>query len=165
MIAAAQVTHEFRIPHEIVDAQAEIGAPGEIEQFAGLAVEPDDLAARVEHLQRIRDLQDETGGFTAFIAWTFQHENTDLPDVPETYAHEYLTTVAVARLFLDNVDHLQSSWVTQGKKIGQAALAFGCDDMGSILVNDMPNCKADAPDVDCDERLDVSSRHRIQLRK
>lgn len=96
----------------------------------------EDLAARVEHLQRIRDLQDETGGFTAFIAWTFQHENTDLPGVPETYAHEYLTTVAVARLFLDNIVHLQSSWVTQGKKIGQAALAFGCDDMGSIMIEE-----------------------------
>jgi cyclic dehypoxanthinyl futalosine synthase len=96
----------------------------------------EDLAARVEHLQRIRDLQDETGGFTAFIAWTFQHENTDLSGVPETYAHEYLTTVAVARLFLDNIVHLQSSWVTQGKKIGQAALAFGCDDMGSIMIEE-----------------------------
>jgi cyclic dehypoxanthinyl futalosine synthase len=96
----------------------------------------EDLAARVEHLQRIRDLQDETGGFTAFIAWTFQRENTDLPEVPETYAHEYLTTVAVARLFLDNVVHLQASWVTQGKKIGQAALAFGADDMGSIMIEE-----------------------------
>jgi cyclic dehypoxanthinyl futalosine synthase len=96
----------------------------------------EDLAARVEHLERIRDLQDETGGFTAFIAWTFQHENTDLPDVPETYAHEYLKTVAVARLFFDNVRHLQSSWVTQGKKIGQVALAFGADDMGSIMIEE-----------------------------
>ena len=96
----------------------------------------EDLSARVEHLQRIRDLQDETGGFTAFIAWTFQHENTELPDVPETFAHEYLTTVAVARLFLDNIAHLQSSWVTQGKKIGQAALAFGADDMGSIMIEE-----------------------------
>ncbi|HSM14178.1 MAG TPA: cyclic dehypoxanthinyl futalosine synthase, partial [Thermoanaerobaculia bacterium] len=96
----------------------------------------EDLAARVEHLQRIRDLQDETGGFTAFIAWTFQHENTDLPEVPETYAHEYLKTLAVARIFLDNVRHLQSSWVTQGKKIGQVGLAFGADDMGSIMIEE-----------------------------
>jgi len=96
----------------------------------------EDLAARVEHLQRIRDLQDETAGFTAFIAWTFQHENTDLPEVPETYAHEYLRTLAVARLFLDNVQHLQSSWVTQGKKIGQVGLAFGADDMGSIMIEE-----------------------------
>ena len=96
----------------------------------------EDLAARVEHLQRVRDLQDETGGFTAFIAWTFQHEHTDMPELPETYAHEYLKTLAVARLFLDNVQHLQASWVTQGKKIGQLGLAFGADDMGSIMIEE-----------------------------
>jgi cyclic dehypoxanthinyl futalosine synthase len=91
---------------------------------------------RVEHFQRIRDLQDETGGFTAFISWTFQHEHTDMPDVPETYAEEYLRTLAVSRLFLDNVVHFQTSWVTQGKKIGQVALAFGADDMGSIMIEE-----------------------------
>ena len=96
----------------------------------------EEVVARVEHLQRIRDLQDETGGFTAFIAWTFQRENTDLPDVPETFAHEYLRTLAVSRLFLDNVRHLQSSWVTQGKKIGQIGLVFGADDMGSIMIEE-----------------------------
>jgi cyclic dehypoxanthinyl futalosine synthase len=94
------------------------------------------LVARVEHFQRIRDLQDETGGFTAFISWTFQHEHPDMPDVPETYAHEYLKTLAVTRLFLDNVQHFQTSWVTQGKKIGQAALHFGADDMGSIMIEE-----------------------------
>jgi cyclic dehypoxanthinyl futalosine synthase len=94
------------------------------------------LAARAEHLQRVRDLQDETGGFTAFIAWTFQHEHTDMPELPEVYAHEYLTTLAVARLFLDNVQHLQASWVTQGKKIGQLGLAFGADDLGSIMIEE-----------------------------
>jgi cyclic dehypoxanthinyl futalosine synthase len=96
----------------------------------------EDLAARVEHFQRIRDLQDETAGFTAFISWTFQHEHTDLPEVPETFAHEYLKTLAVSRLFFDNVVHLQTSWVTQGKKIGQAGLAFGADDMGSIMIEE-----------------------------
>lgn len=94
------------------------------------------LEARVEHLQRIRDLQDETGGFTAFISWTFQHDHTEMEDVPETFAHEYLTTLAVSRLFLDNVEHLQTSWVTQGKKIGQLALKFGADDMGSIMIEE-----------------------------
>ncbi len=94
------------------------------------------LVARVEHLQRVRDLQDETGGFTAFISWTFQHENTEMPDVPETFADEYLRTLAVTRLFFDNVTHLQTSWVTQGKKIGQAALAWGADDMGSIMIEE-----------------------------
>jgi cyclic dehypoxanthinyl futalosine synthase len=94
------------------------------------------LTARVEHFQRVRDLQDETGGFTAFISWTFQHDHTDMPDVPETYAEEYLRTLAVSRLFLDNIVHFQTSWVTQGKKIGQAALAFGADDMGSIMIEE-----------------------------
>jgi cyclic dehypoxanthinyl futalosine synthase len=94
------------------------------------------LAARVEHFQRIRDLQDETAGFTAFISWTFQHEHTDMPDVPETYAEEYLRTLAVSRLFFDNIVHFQTSWVTQGKKIGQLALSFGADDMGSIMIEE-----------------------------
>jgi cyclic dehypoxanthinyl futalosine synthase len=94
------------------------------------------LAARVEHLQRVRDLQDETGGFTAFISWTFQHDNTDMPEVPETLPVEYLKTLAVTRLFFDNVTHLQTSWVTQGKKIGQTALHFGADDMGSIMIEE-----------------------------
>ena len=94
------------------------------------------LEARIEHLQRVRDLQDETGGFTAFISWTFQHEHTDMQDVPETFAHEYLKTLAVSRLFLDNIQHLQSSWVTQGKKIGQLGLMFGADDMGSIMIEE-----------------------------
>ena len=85
---------------------------------------------------RVRDLQDETGGFTAFISWTFQHEHTEMPDVPETFAEEYLRTLAVSRLFFDNVVHFQTSWVTQGKKIGQAALAFGADDMGSIMIEE-----------------------------
>ncbi|MGH9464859.1 MAG: cyclic dehypoxanthinyl futalosine synthase [Thermoanaerobaculia bacterium] len=94
------------------------------------------LAARVEHLQRVRDLQDETGGFTAFISWTFQHEHTEMQEVPETFAHEYLRVLAVSRLFLDNVAHFQTSWVTQGKKIGQLGLAFGADDMGSIMIEE-----------------------------
>jgi cyclic dehypoxanthinyl futalosine synthase len=94
------------------------------------------LSARIEHFQRVRDLQDETGGFTAFISWTFQHEHTDMPDVPETFAEEYLRTLAVSRLFLDNIVHFQTSWVTQGKKIGQASLAFGADDMGSIMIEE-----------------------------
>jgi len=94
------------------------------------------LVERVEHFQRIRDLQDETGGFTAFISWTFQHEHTEMEDVPETFAHEYLRTLAVSRLFLDNVRHFQTSWVTQGKKIGQLALSFGADDMGSTMIEE-----------------------------
>jgi cyclic dehypoxanthinyl futalosine synthase len=96
----------------------------------------EELAARVEHFQRVRDLQDETGGFTAFISWTFQHDHTEMEEVPETYAHDYLKTLAVSRIFLDNVVHFQTSWVTQGKKIGQLALKFGADDMGSIMIEE-----------------------------
>lgn len=96
----------------------------------------EELVTRVEHFQRVRDLQDETGGFTAFISWTFQHEHTDMPNVPETYADEYLRTLAVSRLFFDNITHFQTSWVTQGKKIGQVALRFGADDMGSIMIEE-----------------------------
>lgn len=94
------------------------------------------LEERVEHMERIRQLQDETDGFTAFISWTFQHDHTEMEDVPETFAHEYLTTLAVSRLFMDNIKHLQTSWVTQGKKIGQLALKFGADDMGSIMIEE-----------------------------
>jgi cyclic dehypoxanthinyl futalosine synthase len=96
----------------------------------------EDLPARVEHFQRIRDLQDETGGFTAFISWTFQHDHTEMQEIPETYADEYLRTLATSRLFIDNVQHFQTSWVTQGKKIGQLALSFGADDMGSIMIEE-----------------------------
>lgn len=96
----------------------------------------EDLEARVEHLQRVRDLQDETGGFTAFISWTFQHDHTEMEQIPEVYAHEYLTTLAVSRLFIDNIEHFQTSWVTQGKKIGQLGLSFGADDMGSIMIEE-----------------------------
>ncbi len=94
------------------------------------------LEPRVEHFQRVRDLQDETGGFTAFISWTFQHEHTEMEEVPETFADEYLKTLAVSRLFLDNVVHFQTSWVTQGKKIGQLGLHFGADDVGSIMIEE-----------------------------
>ncbi|MDH3746175.1 MAG: dehypoxanthine futalosine cyclase [Acidobacteriota bacterium] len=96
----------------------------------------ENLASRVEHMHRIRDLQDETDGFTAFISWTFQHDHTEMEDVPETYAHEYLKTLAVSRLFIDNIVHFQTSWVTQGKKIGQLALKFGADDMGSTMIEE-----------------------------
>jgi cyclic dehypoxanthinyl futalosine synthase len=94
------------------------------------------LDERVEHLQRIRDLQDETGGFTAFICWTFQPENTELAKVPPVGSFEYLKTQAVSRLFLDNVPSIQSSWVTQGLKMGQLALLFGANDMGSLMIEE-----------------------------
>jgi cyclic dehypoxanthinyl futalosine synthase len=94
------------------------------------------LKERVEHLDRIRKLQDETGGFTAFICWSFQPDHTDLAHIPPAQAFEYLKTQAVARLFLDNVPNIQSSWVTQGLKIGQLALLFGANDMGSLMIEE-----------------------------
>ena len=93
------------------------------------------LEDRIEHLARLRDLQDRTQGFTAFICWTYQVENTHLGGTEVTSA-EYLRTLAVARVFLDNVDNLQASWVTQGPKLGAATLAFGVNDMGSTMIEE-----------------------------
>jgi cyclic dehypoxanthinyl futalosine synthase len=90
---------------------------------------------RVEHLRRLRDLQDRTHGFTAFICWTFQNENTRLK-VPSVGSHEYLRMQALARIFLDNFDNVQSSWVTQGLQIGQVALKFGANDFGSVMMEE-----------------------------
>ena len=98
------------------------------------------LAERVEHMRRIRELQDETHGFRAFISWTFQDDGNRLgalvarDDMPTSF--DYLLTQAVSRIYLDNVDHIQSSWVTQGMKIGQIALEFGADDLGSIMIEE-----------------------------
>jgi cyclic dehypoxanthinyl futalosine synthase len=94
------------------------------------------LAERIEHLERLRQLQDETGRFTAFICWTFQPEHTDMADIPPAGAFEYLKTNAVARLYLDNFANIQSSWVTQGLKIGQLALLYGANDMGSLMIEE-----------------------------
>jgi cyclic dehypoxanthinyl futalosine synthase len=94
------------------------------------------LAERIEHLDRIRQLQDETGGVSAFICWTFQPENTDMAHVPPAGAFEYLKTQALGRLYLDNVNNIQSSWVTQGEKVGQMALLFGANDMGSLMIEE-----------------------------
>ncbi len=94
------------------------------------------LEERVEHLDRLRELQDETGGFTAFICWTFQPENTDMSQTPKAGSFEYLRTNAVARLFLDNFANIQSSWVTQGLKVGQLAMLYGANDMGSLMIEE-----------------------------
>ena len=98
----------------------------------------DNVSHRVKHLQRIRDVQDETGGFTAFIPWTFQRENTALGRkiTEEPTGIDYLKMVSVSRLFLDNIQHIQSSWLTQGLRLGQTALRFGADDMGSIMIEE-----------------------------
>src|SRR5437868_1056454 len=97
----------------------------------------DKIEHRVRHLQRIRDLQDETGGFFAFIPWTFQRENTALGRKikDEPTGIDYLKMLAVSVLFLDNIENFQSSWLTQGLKLGQVALRFGANDMGSIMID------------------------------
>lgn len=90
---------------------------------------------RIEHLVRLRNLQDETHGFTAFICWTFQPDNTVLKATP-VGSHEYLRMQALSRIFLDNFPNVQSSWVTQGPKIGQLALQFGANDFGSVMMEE-----------------------------
>ncbi|MEO5579581.1 MAG: radical SAM protein, partial [Gemmatimonadaceae bacterium] len=95
------------------------------------------LAERMEHLERVREVQARTGGFTAFICWPLQPENTpEMSHQPRTGADEYLRTVAISRIVLDNVPNLQSSWVTMGMKIGQIALRFGCNDFGSLMIEE-----------------------------
>ncbi len=90
---------------------------------------------RIEHLERLRAQQDKSKGFTAFIAWTFQAEHTKLK-APTVGAHEYLRTQALARIYLDNFKNVQSSWVTQGLEIGQVALKYGANDLGSIMIEE-----------------------------
>lgn len=94
------------------------------------------MAERLEHLQRVRDLQDRTGGFTAFIPWPFQPDNTVLAHLPKTTAVQYLRMLALARIFLDNIPNIQASWVTQGPKIAQLSLFFGANDFGSTMIEE-----------------------------
>jgi len=92
---------------------------------------------RVSHFERLRRIQQDTGGFTAFIPWIFATENTPLgKTVPETTAVDYLKTLAISRMYLDNIDHVQSSWLTPGIKVCQIGLQFGADDVGSILIEE-----------------------------
>jgi cyclic dehypoxanthinyl futalosine synthase len=90
---------------------------------------------RIEHLERLRQQQDKSKGFTAFICWTFQAEHTKLK-APTVGAYEYLRTQALGRIYLDNFTNVQSSWVTQGQEIGQVALKFGANDLGSIMIEE-----------------------------
>ena len=93
------------------------------------------MAQRVEHMEKIRRLQDRTGGFRAFITWTFQPGNTELGG-EKTSGWDYMRTLAMTRLYMDNVAHIQGSWVTQGERIGQLTLGFGADDLGSIMLEE-----------------------------
>jgi cyclic dehypoxanthinyl futalosine synthase len=123
----------------------------------------DNIGHRVAHLQKVRDVQDESlayktsdpdyGHFTAFIPWTFQRENTALGRkiTDEPTGIDYLKMLAVSRLFLDNIQHIQASWLTQGLKLGQPALRFGADDMGSIMIEENVVSAAGA-NTDANER-------------
>lgn len=120
---------------DVMEAAHEVGLRTTATMMFGIG---DKVEHRVNHLQKIRDLQDKTGGFTAFISWTFQRENTALGRkiTDEPTGIDYLKMLSVGRLFLDNVQHIQASWLTQGLKIGQVALRFGADDMGSIMIEE-----------------------------
>lgn len=91
---------------------------------------------RLEHLRRLRQLQDRTGGFTAFIPWPFQPDNTVLADIEKTTAMGYLRMLALSRIYLDNFANVQASWVTQGPKIAQLSLFFGANDFGSTMIEE-----------------------------
>ncbi len=109
-------------------------------------------AERIEHMMRIRGLQDETHGFTAFISWSYQPDHTALMG-QEATAIEYLRTLALSRLVLDNVENVQASWVTQGGKVGQLSLAFGANDMGSVMIEE--NVVRAAGAVYCMDELEI----------
>jgi cyclic dehypoxanthinyl futalosine synthase len=93
-------------------------------------------AERIEHIRMIRDVQDRTGGFRAFIPYTYQPENNKLRGRTQATSLEYLRMIAIARLFLDNVAHIQGSWLTTGKEIGQLTLHYGADDLGSVMLEE-----------------------------
>lgn len=102
-------------------------------------------AERIEHLRMIRDVQDRTGGFRAFIPYTYQPENNHLKGRTQATLLEYLRMIAIGRLFLDNVAHIQGSWLTTGKEIGQLTLHYGADDLGSIMLEENVVSSASTP--------------------
>jgi cyclic dehypoxanthinyl futalosine synthase len=118
---------------EIMEIAHRLGMKTSVTMMYGLG---ETLADRLEHLFRVRQVQARTGGFTAFITWPLQPEHTEMEGTPRTDAITYLRTVAMARLVLDNVPNLQASWVTMGLKVGQVALRFGCNDFGSLMIEE-----------------------------
>ena len=116
----------------VMRAVHEAGLRSTATMMYGSVEEPEE---RIEHLCRLRALQDDTGGFTAFITWSYQPHNTELGGAEAT-GIDYLRTLALSRIVLDNFDNLQASWVTQGGKVGQLSLAFGANDMGSVMIEE-----------------------------
>jgi len=118
---------------EVMEIAHRLGMKTSVTMMYGLG---ETLADRIEHLVRVREVQATTGGFTAFITWPLQPEHTEMEGTPKTDAMTYLRTVAIARLVLDNVPNLQASWVTMGLKVGQVSLRFGCNDFGSLMIEE-----------------------------
>jgi cyclic dehypoxanthinyl futalosine synthase len=118
---------------EVMQEAHKLGLPTTATMMFGSIDTIDD---RLEHLIAIRKLQDNTHGFTAFIPWPFQPDNTVYDSLPKTTGHEYLKTLALSRVFLDNIDNIQASWVTQGPKIAQVSLSFGANDFGSTMIEE-----------------------------
>ena len=118
---------------EVMQVAHELGLKSSATMMFGHVETSED---RIEHLQRIRDQQDKSGGFTAFICWTFQPQHTVLKIDNPTGVAEYLRTQALSRIFLDNIENIQSSWVTQGPGIGQIALKYGANDFGSVMMEE-----------------------------
>ena len=118
---------------EVMEIAHELGLKSSATMMFGHVETMED---RIEHLQRIRDQQDRSGGFTAFICWTFQPQHTALKIKYPTGVSEYLRTQALSRIFLDNIENIQSSWVTQGPGIGQIALKYGANDFGSVMMEE-----------------------------
>jgi cyclic dehypoxanthinyl futalosine synthase len=134
-MSAEEVIRELRADRwlEIMELAHRQGMKTSVSMMYGLGESPAD---RIEHLVRVRDVQQRTHGFTAFIAWPLQPEHTEMEGTPKTDAVTYLRTIAIARIILDNVPNLQSSWVTMGLKVGQVALRFGCNDFGSLMIEE-----------------------------
>jgi cyclic dehypoxanthinyl futalosine synthase len=118
---------------QVMEAAHELGVESTATFMMGTG---ESNAERIEHLRMIRDVQDRTGGFRSFIPWTYQPENNHLKGRTQATTLEYLRLVAVARLFFDNVAHLQGSWLTTGKAAGQLTLHFGADDLGSVMLEE-----------------------------
>ncbi len=118
---------------EVMRCAHKIGLKSSATMMFGHLEGPEDI---IEHLTGLRELQDETGGFTAFIAWPFQPSNTELSHIEKSTACQYLRVLATARVFLDNFENLQASWVTQGGKVAQVSLFFGANDFGSLMIEE-----------------------------
>ena len=118
---------------EIMEAAHRLGVESTSTMLMGTG---ETNAERIEHLRMIRDVQDRTGGFRAFIPYTYQPENNHLKGRTQATLFEYLRMIAIARLFLDNVAHIQGSWLTTGKEVGQLSLHYGADDLGSIMLEE-----------------------------